>query len=255
MLDVRDIAIKFGGITALNSVSLSVKKDSITGLIGPNGAGKTTFFNCVTGIYKPTSGHAVFADEMGKEHNIFKYPHHRIIRLGMVRTFQNIRLFSKMSVLENILIGAYTIHSYSLLQTLFHTRTMRNLEHELIEHCHTVLRDLDLDHVANEIAESLPYGLQKRLEIARAIASRPSMVLLDEPAAGMNPKETEALMNLIRSLKSRYNFTVFLIEHDMHFVMNLCDTIYVVDYGRLIAQGTPEEVRNNPSTIEAYLGS
>ncbi len=255
MLDVRDIVIKFGGLTALNSVSLSVKENSITGLIGPNGAGKTTFFNCITGIYKPTAGDVVFTDKTGKKHDIFKCPHHKIVRLGMVRTFQNIRLFSKMSVLENVLIGAYTIHSYSFLQTLFQTRTMRNLESDLIAHCHIILQDLDLDHIANEIAESLPYGLQKRLEIARAIASRPTMLLLDEPAAGMNPQETETLMNFIRDLKDRYNFTVFLIEHDMHFVMNLCDNIYVVDYGRLIAQGTPEEVRNNPNTIEAYLGT
>ncbi len=255
MLEVRDITIKFGGLTALNSVSLSVKKNSVTGLIGPNGAGKTTFFNCITGIYKPTAGQATFIDKAGKEHDVFARAHHSIVRLGMVRTFQNIRLFSKMSVLENVLIGAYTVQGYSFFQTLLHTKKMRAVEQQLIEHCHDVLKDLNLDHVANEIAESLPYGLQKRLEIARAIASKPSLVLLDEPAAGMNPQETESLMHLIRSLQKRYEFTVFLIEHDMHFVMNLCDIIYVVDYGRLIAQGTPEEVRNNPRTIEAYLGT
>ncbi len=267
MLMVRDLSIRFGGLSALDSVSLSVERGSITALIGPNGAGKTTFFNCLTGVYRPGSGSAQYRsdpgnsesrghgqDDGGQEYNLLRYPNHKVVQLGVVRTFQNIRLFSQMTVLENLLIGAHSKTSYSALDVVCRTRRFIQGERRSIEECHAVLCDLGLDELANEVAANLPYGMQKRLEIARALASRPRLLLLDEPAAGMNPQETRSLMELLRTLKEKYSFTVFLIEHDMHFVMNLSDKVYVLDYGKLIASGTPDEVRNNPRTIEAYLG-
>ena len=255
MLAVNDLTMKFGGLTAVDSVSISVPKGLITALIGPNGAGKTTFFNCVTGIYKATAGSAVFTDKQGAQHDLFSCATHRIVQYGVARTFQNIRLFSKMSVLENVLVGAHSTHSYSAFDALLHTAKVREQERWLVRHCHAILKDLHLDDEASEVAENLPYGHQKRLEIARALAAKPTLLLLDEPAAGMNSQETQKLMELIRTLKQRYDLTVFLIEHDMHFVMNLSDSVYVMDYGKLIAHGTPNEVRNNPKTIEAYLGT
>ncbi len=255
MLSVQDVVVKFGGLTALDSVSIDIKENIITGLIGPNGAGKTTFFNCITGVYSPNQGHATIKDSRKNIISLFEIPHYKRVRLGLVRTFQNIRLFSKMSVIENVLMGTHIHKKYSFVDALLHSKNEKQKEKEALEYSHTILKDLALDDLSNTIADSLPYGKQKRLEIARALATRPRLLLLDEPAAGMNSQETKKLMETIETIMKKYSVTVFLIEHDMHFVMNLCDTIYVLDYGRCIAQGTAQEVSHSKKVIEAYLGT
>ena len=249
VLDVRNLGIDFGGLTAVDGFNITIGPTEISGLIGPNGAGKTTIFNLLTGVYQPTRG-SVLINGI----DIKGMPTHKVNKLGIARTFQNIRLFSEMTALDNVKVGMHNEIDCSFLASLFHTRSYKKAEEKANARAMELLDFMGLADVADVKAGSLPYGVQRRLEIVRALASNPSIILLDEPAAGMNPSETTELMHQIRRIRDTFNIAIFLIEHDMNLVMNVCEAIAVVNYGRLIAKGTPEEIRENPAVIEAYLG-
>lgn len=236
-------------MTALSSFSLEVEQGELLGLIGPNGAGKTTVFNLVTGVYRPQSGAILFSDRpiVGK-------PPHAITALGVARTFQNIRLFSNLSVLDNVRVASHHACDQTLLDGIMRTRRFRKEEEEMLRDSLGLLQTLGLEHRKDYIARNLPYGEQRRLEIARALATGPRLLLLDEPTAGMTPVETQALMQLIQKVRDSFRLTIVLIEHDMRVVMGICERVVVLDYGVQIAEGTAQEVRNNPAVIEAYLG-
>ncbi len=253
ILDVRKLNMRFGGIRALTDVNLQISSGEIVALIGPNGAGKTTFFNCVTGIYKPTSGDVLLNTPKKKNIRLNGLKPNQVTIQGMARTFQNIRLFQSMSVLENVMIGRHCRTKSFIFGAAFRTKSTRIEEQDIIEMSYAILQKIGLEAKANELASNLSYGEQRRLEIARALATEPSLLLLDEPAAGMNPQETLELEALILRLQQEGQ-AILLIEHDMKLVMNLSHRIYVLDYGTLIAMGTPQEVRNNPVVIKAYLG-
>ena len=245
----------FGGIRALNSVDLDVNLGGIVALIGPNGAGKTTFFNCVTGIYKPTSGD-IFLNPPNSSNKVSlkNLKPNQVTEKGLARTFQNIRLFPKMTVLENVMIGRHCRTKAFIFGAIFRTAATRREEEGILETSYSILEKVGLAEFANEFADNLPYGGQRRLEIARALATEPLLLLLDEPAAGMNPQETQELDKLIKKISQDDGQAILLIEHDMQLVMSLSDRIFVMDYGKKIAQGTPEEIRSNPKVIKAYLG-
>ena len=271
VLHVENVTMQFGGVVAVNNLSMDINEGEIVALIGPNGAGKTTAFNCITGVYEPTNGRV---DYMGKtivenyptgkmkrayagENNgkytkkIVRTPD-KITQLGIARTFQNIRLFKSQSVFNNVLIAMHMRRTSNVFTATF--RLNLKEEHRMREEAMELLKIVGLDGVADELATSLPYGQQRRLEIVRALATHPKLLLLDEPAAGMNPQETEELGGFIKEIKDKFGLTVFMIEHHMNLVMGISDRIYVIDFGKQIAEGTPKEVRDNPAVIAAYLG-
>ena len=249
ILDVRELGIDFGGLTAVDGFNLMIGRNEITGLIGPNGAGKTTVFNLLTNVYQPTRG-SILIDGMptaGKKT-------YQVNRMGVARTFQNIRLFNDMTVLDNVKVGLHNQVVYGMWTGILRLPSFREKEHEMDRRAMKLLKIFDLDAEANYKASQLPYGKQRKLEIARALATNPKLLLLDEPAAGMNPNETEELMNTIHSVRDQFGVAILLIEHDMNFVMGICEEITVLDYGRVIARGDGKTIRNNPKVIAAYLG-
>lgn len=248
-LEVTKLGISFGGLRAVDDLSMNIEKGSLVGLIGPNGAGKTTVFNMLTGVYRPTDG----GIRLDGQNLVGKKPF-EINRLGVSRTFQNIRLFSTQSVLDNVMVGLNGQVSYSLAESLLHVGSYRKKEREMTERSMDILKVFDLDKEAYTKASNLPYGKQRKLEIARALATNPKLLLLDEPAAGMNPNETGELMDTIRLVRKKYDVTILLIEHDMKLVQGICEYLYVLNFGSLLAEGTPEQVLNDPAVIKAYLG-
>ena len=249
LLDVKHLTKNFGGLTAVGDVTLELNEGELVGLIGPNGAGKTTLFNLLTGVYEPSEGTITLDGNLlnGKK------PYH-IAALGLSRTFQNIRLFKEMTVLDNVLVGLANSHKQNIVASLLRLPSYYSSEKELRQKALDLLAIFDLDGEADTLAKNLPYGQQRRLEIVRALATEPKILFLDEPAAGMNPQETAELTQLIRQIKEEFNITIMFIEHDMSLVMEVTERIYVLEYGRVIAHGTPDEIKNDKRVIEAYLG-
>ena len=254
LLEVKGLTMDFGGLRAVDTVSLDVFAGEIVALIGPNGAGKTTFFNCVTGIYKPTKGDILVHPPGGKTQRINGFKPNNVTTIGMARTFQNIRLFKNMTVLENIMIGRHCRTTTSIFGAILRGARSKKQEQETIDKSYELLDKVGLAKDADEFAKNLPYGAQRRLEIARAMATEPFLLLLDEPAAGMNPLETKDLDELIVRIRDEEKISILLIEHDMKLVMNISERIYVMEYGKEIAQGSPQQIRSNPKVVEAYLG-
>lgn len=253
ILSVKKLTKSFGGLTAVSNVNIELKQGELVGLIGPNGAGKTTVFNLLTGVYEPTSGTITLSAD-GGEKNIQGLKPYTICKSGVARTFQNIRLFKDLTVLDNVRIAMHKNVRYGFLSSIFHLPAYQREEKKLVEESMELLKILKLDHKKDEYARNLPYGEQRHLEIARALATKPSLLLLDEPAAGMNPAETAQLTELVGWIRKEFNLTILLIEHDMSLVMKICERIYVLDYGIIIADGTPDEIKSNKRVIEAYLG-
>ena len=249
VLDVRNLGIDFGGLTAVDEFHVTIGQTEICGLIGPNGAGKTTIFNLITGVYQPSRGCVLVKGIDIKGKSVAQ-----VNRMGVARTFQNIRLFTQMTALDNVKVGMHHDIKTNFATNLFHFPGFKKAEKEADEKAMELLSFMGLAEVANVPAGSLPYGIQRRLEIVRALATNPSVLLLDEPAAGMNPSETAELMELIRRIRDTFHIAILLIEHDMNLVMGVCETIAVVNYGKIIAKGTPEQIQSNPAVIEAYLG-
>ena len=249
ILTCQDVSINFGGVKAVQNVSLDIRKGSVTSIIGPNGAGKTTFFNIISGVYKPTSGKVLLDGE-----DITSLPQHEVSKKGMARTFQNIRLSPHMSVLENVMVGCHVRRRCPWWMAPLGLPTYYKEEKAITDKARDLVEHLNLAEYMDEKAGSLPYGAQRRLEIARALATEPRLLLLDEPAAGMNPQESIELMHFIQAIRDHFDLTILLIEHDMKVVMGVCQYIWVLEYGQLIAEGDPDAIRNNPRVIEAYLG-
>ena len=248
------ITMQFGGVTAVHELKIDIREHQIVALIGPNGAGKTTAFNMITGVYTPTMGDVLYTLPGGEEKKITGLRPSEIAKLGIARTFQNIRLFKELSVYENVLIAKHLHLKSDFFSAALHLPWYAKEQREMEADVETLLRKVDLWELRDEKASSLPYGKQRRLEIVRALATKPRLLLLDEPAAGMNPKETEELTEFIRRIRDEYGLTVFMIEHHMDLVMEISDWIYVLDFGMEIAEGTPAEIQNNSRVIDAYLG-
>lgn len=249
VLECKDVGIEFGGLKAVNKFNLTIEKGELLGLIGPNGAGKTTVFNMITGVYNPTEGEIFLNGSKISGLGVYK-----IVKMGIARTFQNIRLFQKMTVLENVKVASNRQMSYGVFTGMFRLPKYWKEENEINEKAIEMLKIFDLDRYWSLPAESLSYGQQRKLEIARAMETKPSLLLLDEPAAGMNPKETEELMETINLIRDKFNITILLIEHDMKLVLGICQRLMVLNYGQILHQGDPKEVINNPKVVEAYLG-
>lgn len=249
ILNVKNLGISFGGLRAVDSFSISIEQGELYGLIGPNGAGKTTVFNLLTGVYKPDTG-IIELDGV----NLTGKSTIEINKAGIARTFQNIRLFKNMTVLDNVKTGLHNGYRYSTASGILRLPSFFKTERQMNEHAYDILKVFNLDQEANLLAANLPYGKQRKLEIARALATNPKLLLLDEPAAGMNPSETEELMETITLVRKKYNVTILLIEHDMKLVAGICEKIYVLNFGMELANGLPSDVLNNPEVIKAYLG-
>lgn len=249
LLDMQNVSIVFGGLRAVSNVNMYINEGELVGLIGPNGAGKTTAFNMITGVYTPTEGNIYFDGKLvnGKKS-------YQVTQMGMARTFQNIRLFSELSVLDNVRIACNIHIKYNLPQAILRVKKYFTEEERVTERAMELLKLFHLDGQADDLAKNLPYGAQRRLEIARALATKPKLLLLDEPAAGMNPQETKELMDMIRWMRDNFKIAILLIEHDMALVMGVCERLYVLEYGFCIATGTPEEIKQNKAVIKAYLG-
>lgn len=256
VLDVKNISIMFGGLKAVSNFNLKIEKGELVGLIGPNGAGKTTVFNMLTGVYTPTSGDILFnsTDRENDYKSVVGLKPYYITQRGIARTFQNIRLFKDRTVLDNVRIALHFNIKYNALQAVFRTTAFYKEEEIITEKARELLKIFSIQGKENELAKNLPYGEQRKLEITRALATNPKLLLLDEPAAGMNPQETQDLMHLIRFIRDKFNLTILLIEHDMSLVMGICERIAVLDYGQTIAIGSPNEISKDPRVIKAYLG-
>ena len=249
VLEVNKLGIDFGGLTAVNNFNMKIYENEICGLIGPNGAGKTTVFNLLTKVYEQSRGEIII-----NGNKVGKISTHEINKMGIARTFQNIRLFDQMSVIDNVIVAMNNQINYSLFDSFFRTKKFHDNELKYYDKALELLKIFNLDEYKDNKASSLPYGGQRRLEIARALASNPSILLLDEPAAGMNETETLDLLNTIKKVRDTFNIAILLIEHDMKFVMSICERITVLNYGQILAVGSPDEIKNNPKVIEAYLG-
>ncbi|QSX08983.1 ABC transporter ATP-binding protein [Alkalibacter rhizosphaerae] len=249
LLDVKNLTIKFGGLTAVDGFEISIEENDLVGLIGPNGAGKTTVFNMLTGVYLPTEGEI----RLNGVSVVGKKPYD-IIELGAARTFQNIRLFKDLTVVDNVKIAYHNHMGYNVLQGIFRLPMYWKEEKQAQEYALEMLDIFDMKMYADTLAKNLPYGKQRKLEIARALATKPKILMLDEPAAGMNPYETKELMETIHFIRDKFNIAILLIEHDMSLVMGICENITVIDYGKIIARGKPDEIKSNPDVIKAYLG-
>ncbi|MDR2095398.1 MAG: ABC transporter ATP-binding protein [Treponema sp.] len=254
ILKVSDLSIVFGGLRAVSEFSCELYRGELMGLIGPNGAGKTTVFNMISGVYTPTQGEIAFWDKRGKIHQIGNMSPSSLNGVGIARTFQNIRLFGSLTVEDNVRIALHSRRTVNPVDVLFRLNRFWEDEEVMIQRAGELLSLFKIEHKKHELARNLPYGEQRKLEIARALAANPSLLLLDEPAAGMNPQETEELMKLISFIRREFHLTILLIEHDMHLVMGICERLIVLDYGRTIAAGGPDEIRRDPSVIKAYLG-
>ena len=255
ILTASDISIVFGGLRAVSDLNMELTKGELVGLIGPNGAGKTTVFNMLSGVYTPTSGQITYTDKKNRIHIVNKMSPAQLNKIGIARTFQNIRLFGNLTVADNVRIAMHAQRKANPFHILFRTPKFRKDEEMMTNQVRRLLKLFGLSEKENELAKNLPYGEQRKLEICRALASQPQILLLDEPAAGMNPQETKELMELISFIRKEFHLTILLIEHDMKLVMGICERLYVLNYGRVLASGKPEEIQQNPEVIKAYLGS
>jgi len=255
VLRIENLSIQFGGLKAVDNLNFEIKQNEIFGLIGPNGAGKTTVFNCITQFYKPNQGSIYFRTKDGQVENLVKHKVHEIIRLGLVRTFQNVELVRELSILDNVLIGAHIDFKSTIVEQALRLPRARNEEKALREEAEMILRKLGIWERKDMIAFGQPYGILKKVEFARTLMCRPSLIILDEPAAGLNDVETAQLSEMIRTIRDEFNCSVLLVEHDMRLVMDVCDRICAISFGKFLAKGTPKEIQTNPVVQQAYLGT